>query len=320
MATPVTYNWNISIEHQITREWMARAAYVGSRSVHQTETIELNPAVNIPGSTLGTDARRLFQGFSNIGQGSQDLNSMYHSLQLTLQRRFSRGVTVLANYTYSKSLDDVPNGQGVAGISSQSLSPIPWYFQGRHQFDYGRSDFDRRQRFVLSYVWELPRLQSSSAAVRTILGGWQFNGIVTLQTGGPLTLLAGRDASLTGLGTDRAQYLGGSPLGAGACKNIAPCVDYLNTAAFGTPATGTFGNMGKGALNGPSFRNWDVGLFKNIALHGERLSLRFQAEFFNATNRVNLSNPNLTQNAAAFGSIRGASDPRIGQLALKLVF
>ena len=320
MATPVTYNWNISIERQINRDWMARLAYVGSRSVHQTETTELNPAVYTPGSALGTDARRLFQGFSTIGQGSQDLNSKYHSLQVTLQRRFSRGVTILANYTFSKSLDDVPNGQGVAGISSQSLSPIPWYFQGRHEFDYGRSDFDRRQRFVLSYVWELPRLQNASPALRAIAGGWQFNGIVTLQTGGPLTLLAGRDASLTGLGTDRAQYVSGSPYGGGACKNIAPCRDYLNTAAFGTPATGTFGNVGKGSLNGPNFRNWDLGLFKNIALRGERLSLRFQAEFFNATNRVNLSNPNQTQNAAAFGSIRGAGDPRIGQLALKLLF
>jgi hypothetical protein len=320
MATPVTYNWNVALERQIGRDWLARAAYVGSRSTHQTETIELNPAVYTPGSALSTDARRVFQGFSNIGQGSQDINSMYHSLQLTLQRRFSRGLTILANYTWSKSLDDVPNGQGVAGISSQSLSPIPWYFQGRHQFDYGRSDFDRRQRFVLSYVWELPQLAKAAPFVRAALGDWQVNGIVTAQTGGPLTLLAGRDSSLTGLGTDRAQYLGGPDYGAGACRNIAPCVDSLNTAAFGYPATGAFGNVGKGSLQGPGFLNWDFGLFKNIPLRGESLRLRFSAEFFNLTNRVNLNNPNVTVSAAAFGSIRGAGDPRIGQLALKLLF
>jgi hypothetical protein len=145
-------------------------------------------------------------------------------------------------------------------------------------------------------------------------------GIVTAQTGGPLTVLAGRSAALTGLGTDRAQYLGGPAYGSGACKNIAPCVSYLTTAAFGVPSNGSWGNMGKGSLQGPNFVNWDFGLFKNIPLYNERLRLRFQAEFFNFTNRVNLSNPNVTTTAAAFATIRGASDPRIGQLALKLLF
>ena len=320
MATPITYMWNLAIERQLGRDWLARVAYVGSRSIHQTETIELNPAVYTPGSTLSTDARRMFSGYSNIGQGSQDLNSLYNSLQLSLQRRFSRGLTVLANYTWSKNLDDVPNGQGVAGISSQSLSPIPWNFPGRHQFDYGRSDFDRRQRFVLSYVWELPNLRKAPPLVRYALGDWQLNGIFTAQTGPPLTILAGSDVSQTGLGTDRAQYIGGSAYGQGACKSIAPCVGYLNTSAFMSPAKGTFGNVGKGSLIGPNFINWDGGLFKKIPLGSERLHLRFQAEFFNLTNRVNLNTPNQTLNSAAFGSIRGAGDPRIGQLAMKLLF
>jgi hypothetical protein len=320
MATPVTYNWNLSIEHEVGRNWLVRAAYVGAHSSHQTETTELNPAVYIPGSSLSTDARRLFQGFSTIGQGSQDLNSSYNSLQLTAQRRFSGGLTILANYTYSKSLDDVPYGQGVAGISSQSLSPIPWYVPGRHQLDYGRSDFDRRQRVVVSYAWELPALRNSQPYVRALLGSWELTGIVTAQTGGPLTLQAGRDAALTGLGTDRAQYLGGVAYGPGACKNIAPCASYLNTASFAVPSAGNFGNVGKGALSGPNFVNWDFGLFKSIPLGREQLRLRFQAEFFNLTNRVNLSNPNVSVTAAAFGTIRGAGDPRIGQLALKLIF
>ena len=147
-----------------------------------------------------------------------------------------------------------------------------------------------------------------------------MNGILTSQTGGPLTLLAGRDASLTGLGTDRAQYVAGAPLGAGACKNIAPCSDYINTAAFAVPATATFGNVGKGSLRGPGFLNWDFGVFKNVPLHGENMRMRFAAEFFNLTNRVNLSNPKVTVTSAAFSSIRSSGDPRIGQLALKFIF
>ena len=86
------------------------------------------------------------------------------------------------------------------------------------------------------------------------------------------------------------------------------------------PANGSFGNAGKGSLSGPNFLNWDVGLFKNVPLGSERLRLRFELEFFNLLNRVNLSNPNQTVSSAAFGSIRGAGDPRIGQVALKLLF
>ena len=173
---------------------------------------------------------------------------------------------------------------------------------------------------MLSYVWELPKLKTVTPLARYALGDWQLNGIFTAQTGGPLTILAGRDASQTGLGTDRAQYLGGSAYGPGACKNIAPCVDYLNTSAFASPANGSFGNAGKSSLDGPNFLNWDVGLFKNVPLGSERLRMRFELEFFNLLNRVNLSNPNQTVSSAAFGSIREAGDPRIGQVALKLLF
>src|SRR5258708_14449445 len=124
-----------------------------------------------------------------------------------------------------------------------------------------------------------------------MFGSWELTGIVSAQSGGPLTLQAGRDAALTGLGTDRAQYLGGDAYGSGACKNIAPCVSYLNTPSFGVPAAGNFGNAGKGLLSGPNFVNWDFGVFKNIPVSRAQLRLRFQSEFSNRTTRGNLGNP-----------------------------
>ena len=198
------------------------------------------PAVS-PGSALSTDARRVFQGFSTIGQGSQDLNSNYNSLQMTLQRRFSGGLTLLRQlHGIRRVWTTCRTGRAWRGslrracrrcrgtcrdvTSSITADPIStaasgWWFPmpGIH-----------------------PGLKHAQRLVRGVLGTWELTGIISAQTGGPLTVLAGRDAALTGLGTDRAQYLGGSAYGPGACKNIAPCVSYLNTAAFGVPANGSW--------------------------------------------------------------------------------
>jgi hypothetical protein len=322
MQVPVTYNFNFTLEHQFAGGWLAHAAYVGSLSRHQTETIELNPAAYIPGSKLSTDARRLFPGFASIGQSSQDLNSNYNSLQLTAQRRVSGGLTILANYTFSKSLDDVPWGQGNAGIASQSDSPVPWYVPGRHAFDYGPSDFNHAQVFVASFVWDTPRLSQSNPAIRYAFGDWEATGIFSAMSGSPYTVLAGQDTAATGLNTERAEVLSSNILGPGACGHTAPCINYLNVPAFAVPVAGSNGDAGKGAFTGPGLLNLDFGLLKNIPLHGERYRLQFRAEYFNVTNRVNFGNPNATVTSAGFGTITstGNNNPRIGQLALKLFF
>jgi hypothetical protein len=114
-------------------------------------------------------------------------------------------------------------------------------------------------------------------------------------------------------------YNGAEAYGEGACQNLAPCVDYLNRAAFAQPAIGGFGNAGKGQLTGPNLLNVDAGVFKSIPIR-ERLQIQLRAEFFNFFNRVNLSNPANAVNGTTFGTIRAAGAPRIGQLALKLAF
>jgi len=99
----------------------------------------------------------------------------------------------------------------------------------------------------------------------------------------------------------------------------APCVDFLNRKSFALPAIGAFGNLGKDALTGPGSLTWDVGIFKNFPFR-ETYKIQFRAEFFNVLNRANFNNPSNTVTAGAFGSITSAADPRIGQLALKVVF
>ena len=318
--TPVSYNWNLIIERQLAGDWILRAGYVGSHASHLLESLELNPSVYKAGDTRSADARRAFQPYGSISQATQDVNSGYNSLQLTAQKRLSHSFSVLANYTWSKSIDTLPYAQGITGVAAGSNSPVPWNFPGRHQYDRGPSEFDHTQRFVASYIYELPALKAANKALRLVAGGWQVNGIFTIQTGGPLTILAGKDQSQTGIGSDRANYLGGDVYGGGACGATGTCVNYLVPSAFGLPATGTYGNVGKGLLRGPNLMSWDTGLFKEFAVWRERTKLQFRAEFFNTANRVNFNNPNVTQSAGGFGSITSAQDPRVGQLALKLLF
>lgn len=342
MEAPVTYNYNLTLEHQFAQGFLGRAAYVGSQSRHQTETVELNPAIYYPGSTLGTDQRRAYNGlplgavptpsnkstlYGSIGQGTQDVIANYNSLQLTAQRRMKQ-LTLLANYTLSKSLDDVPNGQGNAGVAAQSLSTLPSTNPLRHQVDYGRSDFDHRHIATISYVWDLPTFAHRSYLMRETAGGWQLTGIIRRQSGQGFTVTAGSDRSQTGLNTDRGMQISPHVYGGNACATTATtCVSYLNPAAFVTVYTptsyplGTYGNTGKNAFNGPGLITWDVGALKNFALTpGERFRLQFHAEFFNVLNHTNLNNPTTAANSANFGKIQGSGDPRIGQLALKLIF
>jgi hypothetical protein len=194
--------------------------------------------------------------------------------------------------------------------------------------DRGPSGFDHQQRLVTSYVWMLPRLAHANHLLRGVFGEWEMSGIMTMQSGDPLTVTAGYDRSLTGLGNDRANLVLGQPVGEShVCGAAINCISWINPAAFSGPknaggsyiADGTFGNVGKGALRGPGSIGFDAGLSKNFTLH-ESWKLQFRSEFFNVMNHVNPNNPNTALNSAQFGRITGVGTPRVGQLALKLTF
>ncbi len=322
---PLVYNWNIAVEHEFGGDWLGRIAYVGSHSSHLQLETDLNPATYVPGSNLSVDKRRIFQNYSDIFLNDESGNANLNSMQLTLQKRFPRGKSLLANYTYEKSIDNVPpgGGSGASVAGGGSNAPLPWYVPGGSQLDYGPSEFDREHVFVLSYVWDIPKPPGSNAFVTALLGNWEVTGIVSAETGFPFTIYAGKDISGTGLNADRGVYMGGNVLGNTACHS-APCVSWLNPQAFALPAKGTVGNVGKGAIFGPGLFNWDMGLFKNIPIT-ERWSAQLRGEFFNALNHPNFTNsgnnyPNNSVNSAGFGTITAAYDPRIIQLALKVFF
>jgi hypothetical protein len=140
-----------------------------------------------------------------------------------------------------------------------------------------------------------------------------------VQSGAPLTIVAGTDRSQTNINQDRA-VITGSPYGSNAClTSTGTCVSYLNPASFVLPPIGSFGNVGKGLLIGPGLVNLDAGLVKIIPVR-ERLQMQVRAEFFNIFNHPNFANPNNSVSGAGLGQILSAADPRIGQLAIKVVF
>jgi hypothetical protein len=319
---PTIYNWNLALERQLPHNVLARVAYVGSHSSHLTETLNQDPAP-VGGGNRRLNAIAGSPLFSDIQIDVQDINSSYNSLQLSAERRLSGGLTILGSYTWSKSIDDLPPAAGVTGFDSYSARP--WDDPLRHDFDRGPSEFDHTHRFVVSYVWQLPKLANSNGFVRHALGDWQLSGLVSAQTGRPFTVLSGVNNSGTGIGQDRANLVG-DPYGAGACAgNTKPCVDWLNLNSFVSNPAGTFGNLGKGALRYPGAFTWDMGFTKNFAFT-ERFKLQFRAEFFNIFNRVNFDENQSTGNFSKlsskgnFGALQQAGDPRIGQLALKLFF
>jgi hypothetical protein len=306
--SPLTYNWNMALEREVIPEWLVRAAYVGSSSLYGRTTKQLNPSVYIPGSSLGTDARRLFApDLGNVGYYTQDRRAHYHSLQLSLTKRFSRGFTILANYTFSKTIDN------------QGDFVKPWYFPNGDAMQLGPSDFDHKHRVALSWVYDVPKVPTSSAVVRHVLHGWQWSGIGQYQTGAPFNVKSGRDNSLTGLGNDRPKMTGVSPAPpSGADKRVS-----FSPAAFAVNDVGTFGDLGRNVFYGPKLYGFDMGFFKNIRIT-EQVGAQFRAEMFNIFNQVNFSNPNTTVTGGGFGTITstlaGSGDPRIIQFGLKLSF
>jgi hypothetical protein len=298
--------WNFSIQRRLAGSWIATAAYAGSKGNHLFMSSELNPAVfGAPGRTI--DQRRpLFPVFGPVTDMSSRGNSIYHSMQLSLNKRLRKGVTLLASYTWSKLIDD---------SSADGDAPAnPWNFRNER----GPSDLDLTHRFVASYIWELPRLSGTHTVVRHAFGGWETNGIVTLESGNWVNIVSGRDNSQSGVNGDRAD-LAGNPFLSTSRPRGELIERYFNTAAFTVNAPGTFGNVGRNILRGPGLANVDFGAVKNFRLW-EVGRLQFRSEFFNFFNRVNLGNPNANASAAQFGRITSAGSPRVLQFALKLMF
>lgn len=304
---PQLATWNLILERQIGETWVARAGYYGNKGTYLSfngPTREVNGAVYIPGvsTVANTQARRPNPLFSSVGEYQSGNNSNYNSLQLGLEKRFAKGFSVLTNYTWQKTIDD-----------------FGWSNSFDRRRDYAVSNDDVTHVFKFSNIYEVPQFTLANGFADRLLNRWSMNSIVFWQSGFPLNITSGLDNSFTGVGRDRADYLGGNAQLDSGRSHADMIAMWFDTSRFTVNAPGTLGNLGRNALRGPRYFNTDVALIKNTRVL-ERTSLQFRAEAFNVFNNVNFNGPNTNRSAAQFGRITSAQSPRIMQLALKFVF
>jgi hypothetical protein len=295
----VVQQWNFSLQREVVPSWVVTAAYVGSKGNHLEGDNQINPGIF--GRAGSLQQRRRYPEFSAIGEINSWTNMTYHSLQITLNKRISQGFTILSSYTWAKHLD---NESPIDGVDISREKAV--------------SSNNIAHRWVASYIWELPKLRNRHAALRGVLGGWETNGIVSLESGLRFNVTSGRDNSGTGINSDRPDLVGDPKLAGGRSRDDT--IDrYFNVDAFRQNVPGTFGTAGRNLLAGPGEMVVDLGLVKNYSV-AEGHRVQFRAEAFNALNRVNLDNPSGNLNAANVGRIMSAGSPRVFQLALRYVF
>ena len=308
--TPYAQQWNFNVQQQLPFETVLTLAYVGSKSSRLFGSHNLNPAVYQPGATAGdTQARRIYQDFGTIEDESTVGYSQYHSLQITANKRFSRGFTLLAAYRFSKDVGQT-SSQGEGSLGTRD--PNNW------NLDKGPMPTDRTHILAISSVWMIPSPRGNNA-LAAALGGWQLTGILTANSGSPLTVRTGVDRSLNGQGLDTADVVGDWHINQSRPRG-QEILKWFNTSAFALNSIGTVGNAGINIVRGPALSNVDLAMFKNFQIK-ERFKLQFRAEFFNTPNHTVLGNPNTTFTNGNFGKILGTQTaPRVGEMGLKLLF
>lgn len=314
VTNPYVQNYSFGIQQQLLPDLMLDVSYVGNAGRKLGYQNDLNPAVYGPGATTGnTDSRRpLFPHFGQITQFVSGANSSYNSLQVKVNKRFSRDITFAVAYTYAKAIEDARSQQTFQGGGGHIQDPF------NLRADRAAGDTDLRHRFVSSYLYALPFFRQPGM-LSTLFGGWELGGILTLQTGTPVRIVSGPDNSLTGVRNDRPNLVGNPFLS--ASRSRAELVSrWFDPTAFVQNPAGTYGNAGRNILRGPGVINWDVSVSKAFPmfLEGHRLHLRGEA--FNVMNRPNFGDPNATLNSPAVGRITSAADGRIMQVALRYTF
>lgn len=328
MSAPTVMNMSLSVQRQIGFGTVVDIGYVGSLGRHlwweqgisdvplgarfdPRNTDPVNPRIPLPDIFL-----RPVAGYNDIGYRDASATSNYHSLQVTANRRFARGVEFGGSWTWSKTMDYVDGDQNRV---TTIVSPRIW--------NYGLAGFDRTHIFKVNWLWEAPGTNAVPPVLKVIMNGWQINGIASFVSGAPVSV---------GYSLVNAADITGTPsLGARIVITGNPALPKgertfsrnFRAEVFQAPQVGTIGNAARTNLRGPGINNWDIALFKNIPVQ-ERVKMQFRAEFYNAFNHTQFSSFDASarfdaagrQVNARFGEYTASRTPRILQFALRVNF
>jgi hypothetical protein len=324
MPPGVVYAYSVGVQRQLPWSFVADISYVANQARHLTHRRDLNfvlPEVALARNASGafinttTDIARQYLGYSTIRSQENTGSSSYNSLQVSAQRRVSRGLNMSLAYTYSKALNNFDTE------TSDLRTPFD------AGLDKGNASFDRRHVFAMSYVYALPFFEKSDSLVRHVLGGWQLSGIVTLQTGQFVSISGGTRASSSptiGYGTnldlvgDWRAVPGGQTASPIIVNNVYQGGGWINRAAF-TGRVGLIGNVARNLIEMPGTQNFNLSLMKKVQLN-ERFRLQLRGEVFNLFNHPNFRTLVTNFSAANFGALTQTDDPRVFQFGIKLLF
>jgi len=314
--------YQLSLQHQFNWGIVVEAAYVGNRGIHLPYTRDIN---QVPETLLGpgnAQLNRPYPSYQSVSKAYFDGISDYNALQTTVKKQLSHGLLLAANYTFSKSMDEITASGFVGGGSGHAEHGGALQDQYDPRSNYGPSSLDIRQFFNGSAVYELPfgagqRFESHSGIFNAVFGGWEVSTLFQVHSGLPFTPYIG-SPNLSG-------SLSGSwrPNRVGSGKLANPTIeDWFDVAAFTVPAPYTFGNSGRNFLYGPGYANVNGALLKNFSLKklGEQGKLQLKVEASNLLNHPNFGLPDAAINTAGVGTITSAYAARTLQLGAKIAF
>jgi hypothetical protein len=338
--------WTADVQRQLGATWLLDLGYVGTRGLHLVQETDPNQPFNL---TTVSNAPTAMQGeiaaacqagacpspipyLGNFAYTQSSGSSVYHSFQAKVERRFSQGLSLLASYTYSKSID---NASGPFSDSRNANFPQNSYNVAAEK---AVSDFDFPHRLSVAYLWVMPfgssRGKLSNRRLNYLIEGWQAGGVFSVQSGPPFTPVVSGGVSGADevnnptvlADTDRPNVTGSAFYPAKQTPQ-----QWVLASAFSMPSTFTFGNAGRNILRGPGLGTWDFSLLRNFRL-SESGKLVFRAEMFNIFNRTNFDIPQRNLASSSFGQIfntiqpvaglasGGPGEPRELQLGLSLVW
>ncbi len=323
IVVPYTVAYSIGTQYQFLGSMVAEVAFVKNDGYGLLQFEEMNQPIYVAGQTTAAnkDLYRPYTGFSSVLRSTNWGHSDYKGVEMSLQRRFTKGLGFGLAYTISSSRDLMSGFHSGATSTTYLLKPQD---SRNPEAEYAASDFDARHRFTASQVWDLPFGPNGrwlkSGAMSQVIGGWTFTSIWTFQSGFPYNVFDGSDPCLLAGGytaTCRPNLVGDPNAGP---KTAA---EWLNKAAYQRTTIGQLGNAPRNSFRGPGLVNTDFALIKRVSLDGLRKGVGFELrlESFNAFNHVNFGVPNLNIASGAFGRIGStATDAREYQVGLKVRF
>ena len=314
LRTPYSEQGNLSIQHSFGKNTLAELAYVGSQSRRLPVRWNVDDC-STPGSLACTPSTRPYPQYSYVYFAADAAFASYNALTAKFQHEFSGGFNFLANYTWSKALTDTMEGGANTPLNQMGTCLA---------CDKGLAGYNAPQRLTVATVWALPvghgktLLKNVSPAWDRLVGGWDADVIATFSSGNPFTVNAPNNTA-DPLTNFRANRL---------CNGATELQDAnlrtnglyaFDSACFAAPPAGFFGNAGAYIITGPGVNNWDIAIEKNAEIR-ETQRLQFRAEFFNAWNHTQFSNPDSTVGDANFGQVTQARPAREIQFGLKLLW